>query len=355
MSRSSLRVIDANLNRAREALRVIEDHCRFSQNDPATSAAIKQSRHGLRSIVEIVGEDRLLAARSVESDVGRTLKAADENLRENEVDVVRAAFSRLAESLRSIAEYAKITHVAAAQIAETLRYESYALQQKIVFRDRGLEQLRNNGLYAILTESICRKPWKETARALIDGGVGCIQLREKLIDDRELLTRARWLREETAAASVLLCINDRADLAALCHADLLHVGRNDLTLADARKIVEGRVIIGTSTHTLEDLAEAVREHPDYVAIGPMFHSETKPRDALAGISGLQRVRAATNSLVAAIGGITLDRVRELRLHGADVICVCRDLLAAADPAAQTRRYREVLSEVAGAAPADSNP
>lgn len=343
MSRAALRIIDANLNRAREALRVLEDHTRFVAADPVATARIKSIRHRLRDIASAIGEESLLTARAIETDVGTNIKTSTELARSDSSAVATAAFHRLTESLRSICEYAKVISSSAAQIAEELRYDAYALQQYVLLRSDRVRAFEEKPLYALLTESVCRHDWRDTAKNLIAGGVGCIQLREKRLPACELLARARWLREQTRPAGVLLCINDRPDITALCDADILHLGQDDLAVADAREIVGGRMLIGVSTHNDEELQAALAQPPDYVAVGPMFTSTTKSGNDCAGPAAIARTAAATDLPVVAIGGITLENVDEVLAQSPDSICVCADLLQAEDVVARTRAFVEKIA------------
>ena len=328
--RDSFRILDANLNRAREALRVIEDHARFALDDRDAASATKRLRHELRRIVDECGADELLSARDIVSDVGRDAKTTSELVRESAEDVVRAAFARLQEATRVLGEYAKIVAPAAAVIAEAIRYDAYALEQRTVLRGDLRRRFRAVRLYTIVTAAMCKGDWLETAEAAIAGGATCIQIREKGLCDAELLARARKLRELTRAKGVLFVVNDRADIARLAAADGVHVGQDDLSVADARRIVGGRALVGKSTHTIEQFEAALDENPDYLAVGPMFQSTTKPQEHVAGPETLAAARELTDLPIVAIGGITLDNAGEIASGGAGTLAVCSAVIGAQD-------------------------
>jgi thiamine-phosphate diphosphorylase len=288
-----LRILDVNLNRAREALRVIEDHARFVRDDAAAATAAKDCRHALRVIVAAAGPEALLAARDILADVGRDTKHAAELQRGDVDDVVRAAFGRLTEAARSLGEYAKVLSPEAAAAAERLRYDAYALEQRIVLRSRLVERLRQRPLYILLTEALCAGDWLATAEAALRGGAGCLQLREKGLEGGELLRRAGRLRVLTREHDALLAINDRPDVARLVGADIVHVGQDDLSVADARRIAGGGILVGKSTHTEAQFQAALAAAPDYLAVGPMFASPTKPQNHIAGPETLRAVRPLT--------------------------------------------------------------
>jgi len=230
MEADILRIADVNVNRLREALRVIEDYARFALNDGNAASAVKHCRHELQSIVQALGADGLLTARDIAGDVGRDLKTPGELRRDSTEDVVRAAFGRVSEAARVLGEFGKIVSEPAAAAAEALRYRAYELEQRVVLRGKLRRRFRDVRLYVLLTEALCRGPWLATAEAAIRGGAGCLQLREKVLPDGELLRRARALRELTTSHGVLLAINDRPDIARLARADVVHVGQDDLTV-----------------------------------------------------------------------------------------------------------------------------
>ncbi len=342
VSADLLRILDVNLNRAREALRVIEDYARFVCDDADAAAAAKNCRHDLRRIVQTCGADALLAARDILGDVGRETRTPAERHRDDLEAVVRAAFGRLTEAARGLAEYGKLLAPAAAEAAEQLRYAAYELEQRVVLRGTLRQRFRAVRLYVLLTEALCRHPWLATAEAVIRGGAQCLQLREKTVDGADLLRRARQLRALTRAHGVLLAINDRPDIARLCGADVLHVGQQDLPVADARHVAGAAMLVGKSTHTPEQFDAAAAEQPDYLAVGPMFDSATKPQPHVAGPETLAAVRPRTALPLVAIGGMTPANVGAVVAAGADAIAVCGAILSAADPETAARALREAI-------------
>ncbi|MBN2445342.1 MAG: thiamine phosphate synthase [Phycisphaerae bacterium] len=333
---AALRIIDANINRAREALRVIEDHARFGLDDADAVERAKQCRHTLREVVTMLGADALLEARDIGGDVGRDVKTAGELRRGSSEDVVRAAFARAQEATRAIGEYAKLISGPAAAAAEQLRYRTYELEQRIVLRGALLARFRAVRLYVLVTGELCRGDLLSVAEAAIRGGAGCIQLREKKLDDAELLGRARRMRELTARHGVLFFVNDRPDIARLAGADGVHVGQTDLSVGEVRHIVGGQILVGKSTHTREQFVDALAERPDYLAVGPMFATTTKPQDHIAGPGLLREVRPLTEMPLVAIGGIDAANAREVFDAGADCVAVCAAVIDQRDPESAAR-------------------
>ena len=194
-------------------------------------------------------------------------------------------------------------------------------------------------LYVLLTESLCRGDWYETAEAALAGGAGAIQLREKQLADIELLDRARRIRELCQRHEALLIVNDRPDVALAAGAHGVHLGQDDLSVSEARRILGAKCIIGVSTHTVEQAQAALADMPDYVAVGPMFASRTKPQDHIAGPETLAGVRRLTSLPLVAIGGITLENA--VQCAPADALAVCSTVIGADDVASATRELLQV--------------
>ena len=258
--------------------------------------------------------------------------------RRDEEDVVRAAFGRLTEAARSLGEFGKLHAAQAAAAAERLRYRAYELEQRVVLRGRLRQRFRAVRLYVLLTESLCRRPWRETLAASVRGGARCVQLREKTLPDGELLQRARELREWTRERGVLLAINDRPDIARLVGAEIVHVGQDDLAVADVRRIAGGHILVGKSTHTVEQFRAALAEDPDYLAVGPMYDSPTKPQPLIAGADTLKAVRPLTDLPLVAIGGLTPTNIEPVVFAGANALAVCGGVIGADDPECAARQY-----------------
>jgi thiamine-phosphate pyrophosphorylase len=343
-----LRILDANLNRAREALRVIEDFARFALDDADAAESAKRARHELRQIMAGLGADGLLAARDILADVGRDCKTESERHRQTADDVVRAAFGRLSEAARTISEYAKLESPQAVDRAERIRYRAYELEQRIVLRGALRGRFRQAGLYVIVTEALCARDWLATAEAALRGGAGALQLREKDLPDRELLARARRLRELTRGHDALLIVNDRPDVARLSAADGVHLGQDDLAVHEARSIVGAHRLVGRSTHTVEQLEAAIAEDPDYLAVGPMFASSTKPQEQIAGPATMAKAAERTQLPRVAIGGVTADNAGQVLRAGAHVLCVCSDVISSPDVERASRRLVELVRSRVGA-------
>jgi thiamine-phosphate pyrophosphorylase len=170
-----------------------------------------------------------------------------------------------------------------------------------------------------------------------------IQLREKHLDDRELIGRARILVERTRGSRTVAIVNDRTDMAAVVGADGVHVGQEDLSVKDARAIVGTRALIGVSTHNIEQARAAVLEGANYLGAGPTFASRTKAFDDFAGLDYLREISNEIRLPTFAIGGITPENLPNVRAAGAGRIAVSSAIAAAPNPAAAATEFLDALS------------
>src|SRR6266850_2663422 len=340
MNGNLLRILDANANRAREALRVMEDYARFSLNHKGLSAELKELRHGLaEALKEYLGE--AILHRDVQGDVGVEIKTEAEGTRQDLDDVVVAAGKRLGEALRVIEEVLKIVDSSAASRVEKLRYAAYTAEQKIArtLRPGSFDHVR---LYVLITESICKRPWFQAAKEAIEGGADCLQLREKTLESGELLKRAKQLVKLCRQNDVLCIINDRADIALAARADGVHVGQEDLPAVEVRKIIGPRLILGVSTHNLDQARQAVLDGADYIGIGPIFRSETKTRDILPGLDFARQVAREIKIPALAISGISERNVDEVLATGIKAIAVTAAIVGCDDVTGAARRLKAKL-------------
>ncbi|MGI9516292.1 MAG: thiamine phosphate synthase [Pirellulaceae bacterium] len=308
------RTIDANLNRAGEALRVIEDGLRFVIEDAHLARVCKGLRHELKLVADQWPRESLLAMRNASGDVGRHTDVAEEYQRSGMADVLSANFARASQSLRVMEEFAKMEEFsrlagsAAAQGIEQLRYALYDLEKAAMVTLNSQSRLAEVQLYVLVDGCSSTTAFEEQINQLIYGGVDAIQLRDKTLSDRDLVARARQLVALARPHGVLSIINDRADVAVTARADGLHLGQDDMDLSSARQIVGSQILVGISTHSLEQARRAQRSGADYIGVGPVFESSTKTFAAHVGPQLLHEVGADISLPSFAIGGITLDNL-----------------------------------------------
>jgi thiamine-phosphate pyrophosphorylase len=195
----------------------------------------------------------------------------------------------------------------------------------------------------LLTEASCVRPWADTLRAVIAGGADCIQVREKSLADRHLLARIRAAIEVARPAGAAVVVNDRVDLALAAGADGVHVGQGDLPPDDVRRLSGDRLVVGASTHSLDEARAAVAAGAHVCGVGAMFASPTKPDVAPSGPAYLRAYLAAFPHVPhLAIGGITAARLPELRAAGCRGVAVSSVVCEADDPAAVVHALRAGL-------------
>jgi thiamine-phosphate pyrophosphorylase len=179
------------------------------------------------------------------------------------------------------------------------------------------------------------------ADAVLAAGARWLQLRDKETTTRDLAALARRLLARARAAGALLIVNDRLDVALAVGADGVHLGQDDLPAADARRLAPG-LVIGVSTHSLEQARQARGDGADYVALGSIYPTGSKPRFELVGVEALRRVRPHVPGPLVAIGGITAERVPELLAAGADGVAVISAIGTARDPGAAAAAFLNAL-------------
>jgi len=182
--------------------------------------------------------------------------------------------------------------------------------------------------------------------AWLEAGVQLIQVRGKTLSTRALLDIARQVAGRGSSAGATIFVNDRADVARLSGASGVHVGQEDLRPADVRAVVGTDMLVGVSTHSIDQLEEALVAPVDYVAVGPVFATATKG-SAVDPVVGLEFVRQAAARAQAAgrpliaIGGITVENAAVVIEAGADAVAVISDLLTG-DPGTRARAFGEAL-------------
>jgi thiamine-phosphate pyrophosphorylase len=338
----ALRVIDAAANRAREGLRVVEDYARFVLDDRHLTDHCKRLRHDLATLLGRIPAEHLLAARETQADVGTALSTPTERHRSDLPGVLTANLARLQEALRSLEEYGKLLDPEFSAGLEQLRYRSYTLHRAIEITRRSCQRLARACLYVLLDGRPSPEEFERLARSLVESGVHAIQLRDKQLDDRRLLERAKLLSAITRENNVLFIMNDRPDLAVLAAADGVHVGQEELAVKDARTIVGPEALVGVSTHSIEQARQAVLDGADYIGVGPVFPSTTKQFEHYPGLDLLRAVAAEIRLPAFAVGGIDRENLGDVLETGVSRIAVSGAVLSAPDPGLAIRQLAERL-------------
>ena len=341
ISGQTLRIIDANLNRIGEGLRLLEDTARLLLNDASLTQQLKTMRHEL-----VTGDpsfnQQLLQARNSEGDVGINIEAPEQEKPRELPLMVVANSRRVQESLRTVEELAKLPGITPKLNSEKFkqaRFNLYTIERNLLSRLLRQDKIKHiPGLYAIIdTEALKGRSHLEVASQIIRGGARTIQLRDKLLSKKELLPIAQQLKELCAEHNVLFIVNDYLDIALAADADGLHLGQNDLPVKAARKLLPIDKILGCSTTTVDQAVTAESEGADYIAVGSIYPTTSKETAKVIGLDGLCQIRQAVTLPLVAIGGITQDNAAEVIAAGASSVAVISAILQAESPEEAARQ------------------
>jgi thiamine-phosphate pyrophosphorylase len=196
-------------------------------------------------------------------------------------------------------------------------------------------------LYGILDLSyVDRLEAEEVVGQMIDGGVDIIQLRAKALHSAEILQVAAALHD---IGHFPFVINDHPEIARSVQAEGVHLGQDDLPIAEAREIAGPDCLVGKSTHSVDQAIRAFQEGADYIGFGPIFATPTKPDYAPVGLEEIRKVHDAVRIPIFCIGGIKLDNLPEVMAAGARRVVIVSGLLLANDIALYARSAKELLS------------
>lgn len=330
-SQSTLRILDANANRAGEGLRTLEEIARFVLNSASLQSELKSLRHDLATAINRLPRHLLLQARDTPGDVGTQVTTEGEQNRPDAIAIVAAAATRTQQAIRCLEEYAKTFDEALPSNFEAIRYRAYDCFARLELLCRGdnrrLSRLQDARLYALIDACDSEDTMVQRIRMLAGVGVGIVQLRDSTVDDRTLFERARVGTIVAGQADVLWIVNDRADIALASKADGVHVGQEELPVDQVRRIVGPERLIGLSTHDLIQVKTAINSAADYIGCGPTFPGPTKSFASFPGCDFLRQVvdHFAESDGVPrpafAIGGITSENVHEVAGAGFGRIAV----------------------------------
>jgi len=342
-------MIDANLNRSSEGLRVLEDVARFLLNDAELCQRLKTLRHDLARETESLSIG-LLSKRDSEHDVGNPYRIPqgkkEINMKTTSLqgllDLVTANAKRVEESLRVVEELAKLPEISPmlnSATFEQARFALYTLERDLISRISRRDKIeRISGLYVILDRQfLAGRDELDIAGQIIEGGTRVIQLRDKQSKKGELLLIAQKLNELCSQAGVLFIINDYLDLAMAVDADGLHIGQEDLPLPVVRRELPIDKIVGCSVTTLVQATKAQNQGVDYIAVGSMFPTTTKREATVVGVNILKELKQIVSIPLVAIGGINQNNVGEVVAAGADAVAVISAVLGEKDVRGAVRK------------------
>jgi thiamine-phosphate pyrophosphorylase len=336
-----LRIVDENLDRLAEGLRVMEDLSRMLLNNTELTARLKELRHNLVR-ADLDFNLRLLEARQSDLDVGEKLEVAGESRTQSLALIALSNARRAQEALRVLEDLAKLPELCAQLDSgrfKSARFVLYTLEKDLIGRLTRREKAgRIQGLYVIIdTPYLGQRDPLEVTRQVLEAGVKVIQLRAKNADKRRLLELAEKIGALCRQYGALFILNDYLDIALAVKADGLHIGQEDLPAGTARRLLPFDAILGVSAATAEEVRAAEAAGADYLGVGAIFPTDTKERIAAIGTARLAEIRAATGLPLAAIGGINSDNISQVMRAGADSACLISAVLGAPDPQEAARQ------------------
>ena len=340
---SVVRALDASLNRASEGIRVVEDYVRFVLDDHLLTQFAKELRHELATVGTTILLNDRYSSRDTEADVGTILSTPTEISRADAWEVCTASQERLQQALRSLEEFSKTLRPETASRFEQLRYRCYTLGKAIGTVSRNDQRLSGAQLYVLIDGGSSLAEFETQVQTLSSAGVDLLQLRDKRLDDRKLIERARQLVRIARPAGVLAIINDRPDIARLAGADGVHVGQEELSVKEARTIVGPRALVGVSTHSLEQVRTAVLDGADYLGLGPTFPTTTKSFAEFPGLEFLRAASQETRLPAFAIGGISSENLPAVLETGITRIAVASAVTGAEEPGNAVEQIQSFLA------------
>ncbi len=323
------RLIDANLDRAREGLRVVEDWCRFGLDREDLVVTLKDWRQRLGRL----HQDRYKKARSTSTDTGAGLGHPAQLDRHSPRQVVAANCGRVQEALRVLEEYGRSIDAPLAKEAAAVRYGLYDLEVTCLEATAGSNRRRRLEDCRLCLVTSPSDRLIATVDAALRSGVAMVQYRAKDGSDLERFEEARSLAELCHQHGALFIVNDRIDLALAVDADGVHLGQDDLPTAVARRLIGTERLLGRSTHNLEQVRQANDEACDYLGLGPVNNTAVKPARAAVGSELVAHALQLSERPIFAIGGITSSNLDQLTGVGCRRVAVIGAIMGADDPGA----------------------
>jgi thiamine-phosphate pyrophosphorylase len=328
------RILDANLDRAREGLRVIEEWCRFGLNSPDLTETCKKLRHELGQLHRA----EFRSVRDTPGDVGTQLTHAQELQRVDVNAVLQSNFGRVQEALRVLEEYGKVDDPALGEACKQIRYRVYTLESTLMGISR-LPLLRQEKLYLVTSPS---EELLAIVEAALQGGLRLVQYRAKSMTDQLRLQEAQALRSLCTQYQALFIVNDRIDLALAVGADGVHLGQDDFPVDVARQLLGSHRIIGRSTTNPQELQQAIQEKVDYIGVGPVYATPTKTDKTVAGLEYVRYAAKHAPMPWYCIGGIDVSNIPAVLKAGGDRVAVVRAIMEAADPQQAVQALNRML-------------
>lgn len=334
---NSYRIIDANVNRACEGLRVLEDIYRFIYNDEVKSKEIRDIKHKIRKL-DIVN----MNFRDSYNDIGKKVSSESINDKKKSLDkVIEANFARVEEALRSIEENLKLVDkYEEAKIIENIRFLVYELQRNSLNK-----RFEPSYIYGITCEEISKGLSNvEIVKNLLKAEVKIIQYRDKIKSKNEKLKDCLEIKELCKKHNATFIINDDIDIALLVNPDGIHLGQDDISIKYARRLMPNK-IIGVSTHNIKQATKAHEEGADYIGVGPIFKTTTKKRpEECDGLTFLKWVSKNITIPYIAIGGINKNNIISCIENGGRTFAIISDIISSDNIEKSVKTIENIIKE-----------
>ena len=320
-------IIDANLDRAREGLRVLEDWARFGLGQENIVIKLKNYR-------QILGKNHLdlyKKSRNRINDPSKGLTHVEQINRKSPEKIISSNSARVQEALRVIEEFSRGHNKNLSKIASEIRYEIYTLEIELLnfnSRQKALKIIRENHLYTITNQ---KENLLEIIEDILIGGVKIVQYRFKEGNDKDHLNEAILINKLCKKYNSLFIVNDRIDIALASNADGIHLGQGDLDIKTARQILGDSKIIGISANNSNDISNALIDGCDYMGIGPVFKSLTKKNKKPLGVDKIISLTRELKIPWFAIGGINKENIATLKKCGFKKVALVSEIMNSQDP------------------------
>ena len=342
------RIIDAEINRISEGIRVLEDIARFSLENKDLSSRLRTLRHSARKSIasasslstkstsSTLSTEALLQNRDSKKDIGLPIsqKGTLDN-KNNLKDIITANFKRIQEGLRSLEENLKLLNqYDLSKIYENLRFDAYSLEKDFIAELHKYKRFSclDTDIYGITGSKFSKgRSNEEVVSAMIKAGIKIIQYREKEKTLKEKLEECIKIRQLTRDTGVTFIVNDDITVAQIVDADGIHLGQDDFPLHEVRNIVGEKMILGLSTHSPEQARKAVEIGADYIGVGPIYKTYTK--DNVCDPVGHQYLEWVVENIklpFVAIGGIKIQNIDEIVKRGVKCIAMVTEIVGADD-------------------------
>jgi len=344
-----IRILDANLNRVSEGIRVIEDVFRFEYENDTMTDSLRHIRHRVRNTAQILSS-QLLTHRQSDHDPGLDISMRSGlDQRKQHGDILHANFKRVQEGLRSIEEALKsMKKYNVAKQYEQIRFQVYAIEKHCYLTTAGKSKkgFPSTDIYCLTAESLSRgRSNIEIVDKMIQAGIQIIQYREKDKPFGEKYQECLKIRELTQANGVTFIVNDHVDLALMTQADGVHIGQTDYPVEAVRALTGDDFIIGVSTHAPEEAMRAQEAGADYIGVGPIYSTQTK-KDVCDPVGHTYLEFAVKNIKIpfVTIGGIKEHNIHEVVRLGATCVGIVSEITDAENIDAKIQAIRKKIKD-----------